>query len=210
MADRGPAPGGPDGGTFLDPQEGVYFYEGQDQKTPLGRNRSIHDQSIPSGNSLAALACWRLYRFTEDNRYQKRAGAILTRFQGQARKSPWVFPQLLTVQILYLTPPLDLTLVGDPGQPTMQAMLKDCYRYFLPERRLVLKNPKTAAALEKAVPGVRDYPAAKEGPAAYICRDFACLPPIVTTEELLAKLKQINAERTGAPSPGAPDSKQEK
>jgi hypothetical protein len=37
-------------------------------------------------------------------------------------------------------------------------MLKDCYRYFLPERRLVLKNPKTAAALEKVVPGVRDYP----------------------------------------------------
>ena len=194
---------------FLDPQEGVYFYEGQDQKTPLGRNRSILDQSIPSGNSLAALACWKLYRFTEDTRYKKRAGAILSRFQGQALKSPLGFPQLLTVQILYLTPPLDLTLVGDPGQPTMQKMLKDCYRYFLPERRLVLKNPKTAAALEKAVPWLRDYPAAQEGPAAYICRGFACLPPIVTTEELLARLKQINAERTGAPSPGAPAGKQE-
>ncbi len=62
----------------------------------------------------------------------------------------------------------------------MQKMLKDGYRRFLPERRLLLKNPKTAAALAKAVPGVRDYPPAKEGPVAYIGRNFACLPPIVT------------------------------
>jgi hypothetical protein len=181
---------------FLDASEGVYFYEGQDQKTPLGRNRSIHDQSIPSGNSMAALACWKLYRFTEDRRYQKRAQAILTRFQGQARKSPLAFPQLLSVQILYLLPPLELTLVGDPRQPTMQRMLKDCYRYFLPERRLVLKNPKTAAALEKVVPGVKDYSPAKEGPAAYICRSFACLPPITDPQDLSVKLGQLAARQT--------------
>jgi uncharacterized protein len=195
---------------FLDSQEGVYFYEGQDQQAFLGRNRSIRDQAIPSGNSLAALVCWRLYRYTGESRYQKRAGAILNRFQGQARRSPLAFPQLLTDQILYLTPPLDLTLVGNPDQPLMRAMVKDCYHYFLPERRLVLKNPQTAAALEKAVPGVSDYPAAKEGPAAYICRDFACLPPIVSPEELLANLKQINADRIGAPSPGRPPGSQTK
>jgi uncharacterized protein YyaL (SSP411 family) len=195
---------------FLDSQEGVYFSEAQDQQTPLGRNRRILDRSVPSGNSLAALACWKLYRVTEDPRYQKRAGAILSRLQGQALKSPLGFPQLLTVQILYLTQPLDLTLVGDPGQPPMPAMVKACCRYFLPERRLVLKNPRTAAALEQALPWVKDYPAAPAGPVAYICRGFACLPPIATPEKLLAKLQQISAERPGAPSPGAPGLKEEK
>jgi len=176
---------------FLDAPEGVYVYEGKDQKTPLGRNPSIHDQSIPSGNSQAALACWRLYRFTEDKRYHQRAKTILTRLQGQARSSPLGSPRLLTVQILYLTPPLDLILVGDPDHAAMREMLQDSYRHFLPERKLVLKNPKTAAALEKTVPAVKDYPGANAGPVAYICRNFACLPPITGVKDLSAKLGRL-------------------
>ncbi len=189
---------------FLDGSEGIYFYEGEDQKTPLGRNRSIYDQSIPSGNSMAALACWKLYRFTEDKRYQKRAQAILTRFQGQARKAPLAFPQLLSAQILYLMPALDLTLVGDPRHPAVQRMLKDCYRYFLPERRLVLKNPKAAAALEKVAPGVKDYPPSDKGPAAYICLNFACLPPITDPQDLSLKLGRLAARQDLALPPGPP------
>lgn len=188
---------------FWDSAQGVYFYEGKDQKTPLGRNPSIHDQSIPSGNSMAALACWKLYRFTEDKRYQKRAQAVLTRLQGQARKSPLGSPQFLTVQILYLTPPLDLILVGDAAHPKMKEMLGDCYRYFLPERKLVLKDPKTAAALEKPVPGVKDYPLGQEGPVAYICRNFACLPPITEPKDLAAKLGRL-ASKQGLTWPAGP------
>jgi uncharacterized protein YyaL (SSP411 family) len=195
---------------FLNSAAGVYFYVGQDQATQLGRNQSIYDQSIPAGNSMAALACWRLYRFTEDARYQKRAQAILTRFQGQIRKVPLGFPQLLSVQILYLTPPLDLTLVGDLNQPETQELVKVMYRRFLPERRLVLKNPKTAAALEKVVPGVRDYTLSGGEPVAYICRNFACLAPISTPEELLARLKQLDSGGTRAPASGMPGDQPQK
>lgn len=187
---------------FLNSPEGVYFYVGQDQATPLGRNQSIYDQSIPSGNSVAALACWRLYRFTEEDPYQKRAQTILTRFQGQIRKVPLGFPQLLSDQILYLTPPLDLTLVGDPNQPETQGLLKEMYRRFLPERRLALKNPKEAASLEKMVPGLRDYALRGGEPAAYICPNRTCLAPISNPEELRAKLKQIDSGGTRAPSSG--------
>jgi len=193
---------------FLNSPEGVFFYVGQDQATALGRNQSIYDQSIPSGNSMAALACWRLYRFTEDACYQKRGQAILTRFQGRIRKVPLGFPQLLRVQILYLTPPLDLILVGDPDHPRMKEILKDCYRYFLPERKLILKNPKAAGVMEKAVPGVKDYLPGKEGPVAYICRNFACLPPITDPKDLSAKLGQPVSGKGLTWPPGRPAAEQ--
>ena len=188
---------------FWDSEQGLYFYEGKDQKTPLGRNPGIHDRSIPSGNSLAALACWKLYRFTEDKRYQKRAQTILTRLQGQARNSPLAFPQLLSAQILYLTPPLDLILVGDPDNSQITEMLRDSYGSFLPERILVLKNPKTAASLEKVVPGVKYYLPLQEGPVAYICLNFACLPPITETKDFSAKLGQL-ASKQGVTWPAGP------
>ncbi len=58
---------------FLDASDGTYFYVARDQETPLVRSKSVYDQTIPSGNSMAARVCLRLYRLTEEARYQ-RAG----------------------------------------------------------------------------------------------------------------------------------------
>ena len=176
---------------FLDPVDGLYFYVAQDQESPLVRSKSIFDQTIPSGNSLAARVCLKLHRITEETRYRERALTILRRFQGRVRENPWGFAHLWTVALLYLSPPLDLTLVGDPQDPRMQEMLDAAYRPFLPERRLLLKNPADCALLEKLSPAARTYSPLGEGPTAYLCHDFTCRPAIKTAEELAAKLGQF-------------------
>ena len=112
---------------FLDPGDGTYFYVDRDQATPLVRSKSIYDQVLPSGNSMAARVSLRLYRLTEAGRYQERAQAIIRRLQPQARENPWGFAHLWTVQALALTPPLDLTLVGDPEDSRLQALLQAAY-----------------------------------------------------------------------------------
>jgi uncharacterized protein len=182
---------------FLDPKEGIYANVARDQEAPLVKSLITSDQSIPSGNSMAALVNWRLYRFTGNQHYQDRAQAILARFQGQARKNPLEFPHLLTTQTLLMMPALDLTVVGDPGQGQVRDMLQEIYRHYLPERRLVLKDPKKAAALEHAVPAARDYSLQGGAPAAYVCRNFACLPPITKPQELAAKLRQLSSQKAG-------------
>ena len=100
---------------FFDPASGVYFYVARDQEAPLVRAKSVFDQTLPSGSSMAARVCLKLHRITEAERYQERALGILQALQAQARQNPWGFAHLLTVQALHLTPPVDLTLVGDPG-----------------------------------------------------------------------------------------------
>jgi hypothetical protein len=80
-------------------------------------------------------------------------------------------------------------------------------RRFLPERRLVLPNPKTAAALEKGVPGVKDYTLSLGEPVACICRHVACRAPLSAPEELLAGLKQIAPGGTTAPAAETPGPK---
>jgi uncharacterized protein YyaL (SSP411 family) len=195
---------------FLTSATGVYSYVGKDQTPPLGRNQNLYDQVIPAGNSMATLVCWRLYRYTDNVRYQKRAQDLLTRLQERVRRDPSGFPQLLSAQILYLSPALDLTLVGDPNQPGTQELTKEIYRHFLPERRLILKNPKTAVALEKVVPGVKEYTMSGEGPVAYICHSSTCVAPIHTSAALLAQLKQLDSGGTMAPSSGTPAAQQKK
>jgi uncharacterized protein YyaL (SSP411 family) len=189
-------------GLFLDAPQGVYFAVGRDQETPLVRAQSIYDRAMPSGNSMAALVCLKLHRFTGEDRFYKRAHAIISRFQGQARKVPLGFPQLLAVQTLYLTPSLELTVVGQPQAQKTQELLKEMYRRFLPERRLVLKNPQDAAGMEKLVPGVQYYTLKEGQPAAYICRNQTCLPPIASLAKLAAHLARFGS--TISPSPRHP------
>jgi uncharacterized protein YyaL (SSP411 family) len=176
---------------FLDPADGTYFYVAKDQETALVRSKNAHDQSVPAGNSLTARVFWRLWRFTEKELYQKRFQAILQRFQGQATENPWGFSHYLTVAALSLLPPLDLTLVGNPGQPRMEALLAESYRHFLPERRLVLKNPEDAAKVEELVPAARDYAPVGAEPVAYLCHRFTCQPPTADPQELAAKLAEL-------------------
>ena len=173
---------------FLDPADGTYFYVDRDQETPLVRSKSVYDQVLPSGNSMAARVHLRLHRLTDDGRHQERAQAIIRQLQPQARANPWGFAHLWTVQTLYLTPPLDLTLVGDPDDARTQALVQAAYRAYLPERRLVLKNPADCAALETLFPWIKDYSQPGEAPGAYLCRDFTCLPAITDPRELALKL----------------------
>ena len=151
---------------FLDSGDGTYFYVDRDQATPLVRSKSIYDQVLPSGNSMAARVSHRLYRLTGDVRHQERAQAIIRQLNPHARENPWGFAHLWTVQTLALTPPLDLTLVGDPQDARTQALLQAAYRSYRPERRLVLKNPKDGAALEELLPWTRDYNQPGSEPAA--------------------------------------------
>ena len=179
---------------FLDPADGTYFYVARDQESILVRSKSMHDQSVPAGNSLAARVFWRLWRLTEKEAYKTRFEAILRRFQAMAAENPWGFSHYLTVATLNLLPSLDLTLVGDPGDSRMQDLLAEIYRRFLPERRLVFKNPADSARIEELAPASRDYPPLDTGPAAYLCHHFTCQPPTGDPRELAAKLDGINPQ----------------
>jgi len=176
---------------FLDEADGTYFYVARDQEATLVRSKSLYDQSVPAGNSLAARVAWRLWRFSDQEAYQKRCQAILRRFQPQITENPGGFSHYLTVAALNLLPPLDLTLVGDPDRPQTNALLAEMYHRFLPERRLVLKNPPEAAGVEELIPDVKEYAPVEAGPAAYVCHQFTCQPPTGNPDELAAKLDEI-------------------
>jgi len=179
---------------FLDPEDGLYFYVAKSQETPLVRSKSVFDHTIPSGNSLAARLSLRLYRLTEEACYLERALTIIKRLQNQAQENPWGFSHIWLVQTLYLTPPLDLTLVGDPGGGALKALVAAANRYFLPERRLVVKNPADCAALEKLVPAARHYTLEEGEAVAYVCQAMTCFPGISDPQELAVKLEEVSSK----------------
>jgi hypothetical protein len=110
---------------------------------------------------------------------------------GNALENPWGFSHFLTVPLLSLTPPLDLTLVGDPESLRMKELLKVSYQHYLPGRRLVLKNPADCSKLEELVPSAKTYVPPGQEPAAYLCHNYTCQPPVSDPQELAGKLTQL-------------------
>ena len=90
--------------------------------------------------------------------------------------------------------------MGDPGDPRLQALLRAAYGVYLPERRLVLKNPADSAALEELLPWTGAYSQPGAEPVAYLCRDFTCLPAITDPGELAAKLADMDPSIPGEPN----------
>jgi uncharacterized protein YyaL (SSP411 family) len=90
--------------------------------------------------------------------------------------------------------------VGDPGDARTNQMLREIYRFFLPERRLLLKNPADSAALEALAPAARAYSSPDGTPVAYLCHHFTCLPGLQDAKELAAALAKV-AGRGGAAQP---------
>jgi len=104
------------------------------------------------------------------------------------------------VQALWLMPPVDLTLVGDPAAAGTRELLREVYRVFLPERRLLLKNPADSAALEKLAPAARSYSSPDGAPVAYLCHHFTCLPGIQAAGKLSEELARLSPGAGGPAS----------
>ncbi|MBM4284959.1 MAG: thioredoxin domain-containing protein [Deltaproteobacteria bacterium] len=180
---------------FLDPDDGAYFYVARDQEAVLVRRKNLTDGAIPSGNSMAARTLLRLHRFTEKGRFGERAQAILRRLVPPAQSQPWGFGHYWSAAVLSLTPPVDLTLVGPAAHPALVEMVRAAHRAYLPERRLVRKDPADCARLEELCPPARHYSLLDEKPAAYLCHSFTCRPPINDPEELARQLAELQRGR---------------
>ncbi|MCU0640100.1 MAG: thioredoxin domain-containing protein [Candidatus Krumholzibacteria bacterium] len=68
---------------FYDENEGGFFLAPKDASSPAGRTKPAYDGVIPSGNSAATIALFRLAALLEDERYKSAADKTLDYFSGR-------------------------------------------------------------------------------------------------------------------------------
>ncbi|MFQ5745422.1 MAG: thioredoxin domain-containing protein [Acidobacteriota bacterium] len=90
---------------FWDDGQAAFFFTGSDHEQLIARMLRGHDGATPSGNGVAATALLRLATITGENAYARRATDILHTFQGQMRRSPSAFSQMLIALDEYLRTP---------------------------------------------------------------------------------------------------------
>ncbi|HEY7733898.1 MAG TPA: thioredoxin, partial [Nitrososphaera sp.] len=166
---------------FWDEKEGNLFFTSDDHEKLIVRTKSFYDLAIPSGNSVAAGNLLRLYHYTQNGEYLKKAESIMKAGARPAAENPFGFGQMLMAIYLYVKKPVEVTVIGalDSG---LAVWLN---RHFLPDGINAIISSDEIRSLQ-------EYPYFKgresdEG-TAFVCRNFTCSLPIKSQNELEKQL----------------------
>lgn len=177
---------------FWDAEQWGFFFTGTSHETLIERTKSVYDQAIPSGTSVATRTLLRLYHYTGKADYLQRAEQVLYLVRQHMEQQPFGVGSMLATLDFYVRKPQEIVLIGTPDAEDTQAMLRALHQQYIPNKVLFQIDPQHVAVALEALPLLRDVLAGKaqvDGKATvYVCHNFTCSLPVTDPETLTALL----------------------
>jgi uncharacterized protein YyaL (SSP411 family) len=169
---------------FWDDETGGCFFTGRDHEALIQRMKSGTDAAMPSGNAVAATNLLRLFFYVGEPRYWDRAEQTLRVFRAQMDQNAYGSAALLCALDLFLAKPREIVLVGARTDPAAQALLRQIYGCYVPNKTLIVQvNARDGGPVR--VPGAAAGKSAVNGkPTVYVCHGFTCSGPVTEWAEL--------------------------
>ena len=163
------------------------FYDGPaDGEALVVRPRDVMDNATPSGNSLAVELLLRTGHLFGEERHWEVASRVLEKERGAMEAYPTAFGHLLSALDRQESAPLEVTLLGTPGESDLRALLREAWRPYLPNRVVPGGDPEILPPLP-----LLEGREAREGRAtAYVCRAMTCSAPILDPEGLREEMEK--------------------
>ena len=168
---------------FSDGESGHFYFTSADHEQLLVRQKEFLDNATPSGNSSSCLNLLRLAEFFDRKDYRDRAGHMLGSVSDALGRFPLGLGYWLQALDFFLGPVDQMAIVGPPaGREQLLGVLRGLY---VPNKVVALSSdtaPKIPLLEGKSAVGGKA--------AAYICRDYTCLRPATSADELEAMLTE--------------------
>jgi hypothetical protein len=174
---------------FWDEQEEGFYFTSSDHEELLTRTKDYFDNAIPSGNSVAALALQKLSLLSADMSYQKYALSILRIARQFMSRYPTAFGFMLCSLDFYLSEPKEIAIVGSTDSHEIRLFIEEIYSRYLPNKVLAASETAETASTE-AIKLLEGKTAVDQQPTVYVCRNYTCLAPASTVEELRERLSE--------------------
>ena len=175
---------------FTDPAGG-FFDTADDHESLITRPKSLQDNAVPSGNSMAANVLLKLAALTGDARYSEAAERAMAQVTSYAYRYPTGFGQWLSALAFALGEQVEIALLGDLASDDTRALL-DVVRAEYRPFSVVALAAGARQAKESAIPLLADRVLREDRATAYVCRAFACRAPTIDRAELAAQLASPN------------------
>ncbi len=164
-------------GRFADREHGGFWFTAEGEDPPLHRPKGFADESMASGNGVAAQALARLGWLTGQNRYLDAAEAALRAAWPSLSRAPQAHAAMLIALDEHLEPVEIVVIRGDAADAG--AWLDRLNRGYSP-RRMAVAIPADATGLPDALAAKT----ARGRTVAYACRGPVCSEPQFGLEAL--------------------------
>jgi uncharacterized protein YyaL (SSP411 family) len=174
---------------FWDEQDGGFYFTSSDHEELITRTKDYFDNATPSGNSVAAMSLLKLGLLTQEQEYSRCAVTILRALRPAMAQYPSAFGYLLSALDLYLSEPKEIAIVGKLDSHEVRSFGEVIYSRYLPNKVVAACEPgdETAASEIMLLAGRTSIDSQA---TAYVCRNYTCLAPASSVEELGARLEE--------------------
>ena len=164
--------------------EGGFFDTADDAEKLFSRPQDPTDNATPSGRFAAASALLTYAALTGSRRHRAAAEDALSLVPLLAEKAPRFAGWGLATGEALLTGPRAVAVVGDPGDPRVEEMVRAVLRWAPLGTVLTRGDGRDAGGVP-----LLEHRTAIDGEAtAYVCEGFTCKLPVTTVEDLLVQL----------------------
>jgi len=168
-------------GHFEDREHGGFFFTADDHERLIHRPKPMTDDSLPSGNGVAATVLGRLGHLLGETRYLKAAERVLHAAKEGLERFPHAHTALLVALEEFLEPPEIVVIRAGSGElETWRARAGAGYA----PRRVVMAIPDDASEL----PALLGERAPRGVAVAYVCEGHVCDAPITSFDAFHARL----------------------
>ncbi len=162
---------------FTDPESGAFLTTGDDAESLIARPIDTQDGAVPSANSVAAGALFRLAELTGTARYRSAGQAVITAFAPTAAVAPIAVTGLVAAEDLDREGVTEIVVTGD--RPDLLGVVRGRY---LPAAVLAWGESFPSPLWEG-----RTGPEAAD--RAFVCRNYTCQAPTSDPEVLGSQLE---------------------
>ncbi|MEZ4579673.1 MAG: hypothetical protein R2875_17185 [Desulfobacterales bacterium] len=178
---------------YEDLENGGFFTTSSDHETLIAREKPFYDSATPSGNAVVALNLLRLYTYTTDHGFRKRAEKTFKAFYQRLTATPSALSEMMLALDWYFDTPKEIVLItpDSNGAETAASPFLDQFRArFIPNRILVVVDDSQTAALAGMIPLLAGKKTAGGAASAFVCENGTCMLPAKTPEDFAGQLQQ--------------------
>ena len=172
---------------FYDTSEGGFHFSAADNEALLMQTKEGYDGAIPSGNSIAASVLARLGKLTSNRAYQDCALRTIERFAAQIQHHPTGFAQMLMAHDFLTGATQEIIIAGRTNDSEIHAMLRLLAEQYAPHSLMVFNH--SPQELKHCIEQTEYQISRNNQATAYICENFTCQEPIMSSAALKAVLQ---------------------
>jgi uncharacterized protein YyaL (SSP411 family) len=169
---------------FADNEAGGFYFTADDHEQLIARSKDFFDQSVPSGNAMAALAITRLAKLTGRDDLRQLAERTLLAAKDVMMQAPSAAGQLLVALDLFDMPTAQIVILGEQDSTATRDAVAELWRCFIPNKVVAGGTSAQVAAASNTplAPLFEGKSVGDKQPAVFVCRDFECQAPVAGLE----------------------------